>query len=170
MLQRIKSNGEEVYSLDNDGSIITPGTITGAKVYGAVWNDYAEYRQSDITEPGRVVCENGDDTLSLSTQRLQPGAEVISDTFGFAIGETDIAKTPIAVSGRVLVYTYEDRNTYQPGDAVCAAPGGTVSKMTRDEIVTYPERIVGTVSAVPSYEIWGTNNVAVNNRIWIKIK
>lgn len=146
------------------------GALTATKVYGAVWNDYAEYRQSDVTEPGRVVCENGDDTLSLSTQRLQPGAEVISDTFGFAIGETDIAKTPIAVSGRVLVYTYEDRNTYQPGDAVCAAPGGTVSKMTRDEIVTYPERIIGTVSAVPSYETWGTNNIAVNNRIWIKIK
>lgn len=146
------------------------GALTATKVYGAVWNDYAEYRQSNVTEPGRVVCENGDDTLSLSTQRLQPGAEVISDTFGFAIGETDIAKTPIAVSGRVLVYTYEDRNTYQPGDAVCAAPGGTVSKMTRDEIVTYPERIIGTVSAVPSYETWGTNNIAVNNRIWIKIK
>ena len=146
------------------------GALTATKVYGAVWNDYAEYRQSDVTEPGRVVCENGDDTLSLSTQRLQPGAEVISDTFGFAIGETDIAKTPIAVSGRVLVYTYEDRNTYQPGDAVCAAPGGTVSKMTRDEIVTYPERIIGTVSAVPSYETWGTNNIAVNKRIWIKIK
>ena len=146
------------------------GTLAATKVTGAVWNDYAEYRESNITEPGRVICENGDDTLSLAIERLQPGANVVSDTFGFAIGETKTAKTPIAVSGRVLVYTYEDRETYKPGDAVCAAPGGTVSKMSREEIMTYPERIVGTVSAVPSYETWGENNVPVNGRIWIKVR
>lgn len=156
----LKWNGDTWYA----------GTITGTKVYGAVWNDYAEYRQSNITEPGRVICENGDDTLSLATKRLQPGAEIISDTFGFAIGETDTAKTPIAVSGRVLAYTYEDRTTYAPGDAVCAAPNGTVSKMTREEIMMYPERIIGTVSAIPTYETWGTGNVPVNGRIWIKVK
>lgn len=144
--------------------------ITGNTLRGAAWNDYAEFRESDTLEPGRVVCENGDDTLSLSTKRLQPGAEIVSDTFGFIIGETDIAKTPIAVAGRVLVYPYEDRNTYKPGDAVCAAPGGTVSKMTREEIMTYPERIVGTVSAIPEYKTWGEGNVSVNGRIWIKVK
>ena len=146
------------------------GFLYANEVYGAVWNDYAEYRQSDCLEAGRVICENGDDTLSLATERLQPGAEIISDTFGFAIGKTDKAQTPIAVSGRVLAYTYEDRNSYKPGDAVCAAPGGTVSKMTREEIREYPERIIGTVSAIPSYETWGTGNVPVNGRIWIKIK
>lgn len=146
------------------------GALTATSVYGAVWNDYAEYRQSDITESGRVICENGDDTLSLATERLQPGASVISDTFGFAIGETETAKTPIAVSGRVLVYPYEDRNSYKPGDAVCAAPNGTVSKMTREEVREYPERIVGTVSAIPEYETWGEGNVPVNGRIWIKVK
>ena len=137
---------------------------------GAAWNDYAEYRISDCREPGRVICENGDDTLSLAIERLQPAGNVISDTFGFAIGETETAKTPIAVSGRVLVYPYEDRYSYNPGDAVCAAPGGTVSKMTREEIITYPERIIGTVSAIPDYETWGEGNVSVNGRIWIKVK
>ena len=143
--------------------------ISGNVMYGACWNDYAEYRISDCQEPGRVICENGDDTLSLSTERLQPAGNVISDTFGFAIGETEMAKTPIAISGRVLVYPYEDRYSYNPGDAVCAAPGGTVSKMTREEIITYPERIIGTVSAIPEYETWGEGNVSVNGRIWIKV-
>lgn len=152
-------------------------TVYNASVYtqdsvlfGAAWNDYAEYRIADCCEPGRVICENGDDTLSLAIERLQSGANVISDTFGFAIGETEKAKTPIAVSGRVLVYTFEDRNEFKPGDAVCAAPYGTVSLMTREEIMMYPERIVGTVSAVPTYETWGENNIFVNNRIWIKVK
>lgn len=147
------------------------GDFHASTVYGAVYNDYAEYRQTtEIIEAGRVVVENGDDTLSLATERLQPGAEIVSDTFGFAIGETDNCKTPIAVSGRVLAYTYEDRNSYKPGDAVCAAPGGTVSKMTDEEIMKYPHRIIGTVSAIPDYDTWGTDNVAVNGRIWIKVK
>ena len=108
--------------------------------------------------------------MSIATERLQPGASVISDTFGFAIGETEEAKTPIAVSGRVLVYTYEDRNSYAPGDAVCAAPNGTISKMSREEIREYPERIVGVVSAIPNYKNWGAGNIKVNDRIWIKVK
>lgn len=149
-----------------NASVYTSGSV----LYGAAWNDYAEYRISDCFEAGRVICENGDDTLSIATERLQPGANVISDTFGFAIGETEEAKTPIAVSGRVLVYTYEDRNEFKAGDAVCAAPNGTVSKMTREEIREYPERIVGVVSAIPNYNTWGAGNVPVNNRIWIKVK
>ncbi len=137
---------------------------------GAAWNDYAEYRIcKDSFKPGQVICENGDDTLSISIERLQPGAEIISDTFGFAIGETKDAKCPVAVSGRVLAYAYEPREEFKAGDAVCAGPNGTVSKMTREEIREYPDRIIGTVSAIPSYEIWN-ETVKVNNRIWIKVK
>ena len=147
------------------------GTSTFNKLYGAVWNDYAEFRIcKDNFKPGQVVCENNDDTLSISTYRLQPGANIVSDTFGFAIGETDEAKCPIAVSGRVLTYTYEPREEFNAGDAVCAGPNGTVSKMTRDEVKEYPERIIGTVSAVPNYETWGSGNVPVNGRIWIKVR
>ena len=138
---------------------------------GAAYNDYAEYRKTDTEiEAGRVVCENGNDTLSLSKNRLQEAPNIVSDTFGFAIGETKYAKTPIAVGGRALAYPYEDRNTYKAGDCVCAAPNGTVSKMTREEIINYPDRIVGIVSAIPQYETWGENNVKVNGRIWIKVK
>lgn len=146
-------------------------TIRAGAVYGAVWNDYAEYRETkmEIT-PGRVIIETGHGDLILSTERLQPGGNVVSDTFGFAIGETDTCKTPIAVSGRVLVYPYEDRYSYEPGDAVCTGPNGTVSKMTREEIWKYPERIVGTVSEIPEYETWGTGNAKVDGRIWIKVR
>lgn len=152
-------------------SINSSGYLSAPRVYGAVWNDYAEYRIcNEDFKPGQVVCENNNDTLSIAKERLQPGANIVSDTFGFAIGETDEAKCPIAVSGRVLVYTYEPREEFQAGDAVCAAPNGTVSRMTREEIIQYPERIIGTVSSVPSYDTWGTGNVKVDNRIWIKVK
>ena len=140
-------------------------------LYGAAWNDYAEYREVNETiEPGRVVVETGKGDLVLATERLQPGAEVISDTYGFCIGETKNSKTPIAVTGRVLVYTLEDRNSFAAGDPVCAGPNGTVSRMTRNEVREYPDRIIGTVSEIPSYDTWGAGNVKINNRIWIRIK
>lgn len=69
-----------------------------------------------------------------------------------------------------MAYPYESRDMFNAGDAVCAGPNGTVSLMTREEIREYPERIIGTVSAVPAYEFWGENNIKVNNRIWIKVR
>ena len=42
--------------------------------------------------------------------------------------------------------------------------------MTDSEIAQNPDRIVGIVSEVPTYETWGTHNVKVNGRIWITVK
>ena len=48
--------------------------------------------------------------------------------------------------------------------------------MTREEIIQWPDRIVGTVSSVPTYDTWGGGEIAdrdpvqVNGRIWIKVK
>lgn len=142
----------------------------GDLITGAVWNDYAEYRSAETIEPGRVVQESADGIMKLTTCRLAAGCEIVSDTFGFAIGETDNCKTPVAASGRVLAYTFEDRDSFELGQAVCSGPNGTVSKMTREEIMMYPERIIGTVSEIPTYTTWGTGNVDVNGRIWIRIR
>ncbi len=151
-------------------SLTTAEGLKAPKVHGAVWNDYAEFRHTKHTIlPGHVVVETGHGDLVMSTKRLQPGGNIVSDTFGFAIGETKECKTPIAVSGRVLAYPYEERWEYEPGDAVCTGPCGTVSKMTREEIREYPERIIGTVSEIPEYDTWGEDNVEVNGRIWIKV-
>lgn len=145
--------------------------ISGNVMYGACWNDYAEYRISDCQEPGRVICENGDDTLSLATERLQPAGNVISDTFGFAIGETEQAKAPVAVSGRVLAYPYESREEFKKniGRPVCSGPNGTVSIMTDKEYRDKGYCAIGTISAVPDYEEWGAGKVKVNGRVWIKV-
>lgn len=151
--------------------LTSQGYLHATKVYGSVWNDYAEYRQTHHkVRPGQCVYEKGDGSLAISYERMMPGANIVSDTFGFAIGETDECKTPLAVSGRVLAYPYESKETYNPGDAVCSGPNGTISKMTRAEIRDYPERIVGTVSEIPTYEVWGSGNIKVNGRIWIKVR
>lgn len=157
-------------SICTDGGIAAKKSIKGFRVHAAVFNDYAEYRQTDSAAPGRCVVEVGDGNMILSIKRLQPGANIVSDTFGFSIGETHLAQTPIAVCGRVLTYPFEDKEIYEPGDAVCSGPNGTISKMTREEIKEWPDRIVGYVSEIPTYKYWGSNKVEVNGRIWIKIK
>ena len=166
--------------------------ISASKVWGAVWNDYAEFRiTKDTIEPGRCIKEVGDDTLILTTQRLERGCEIVSDTFGFAIGATEEAKTPTATSGRVLAYPYESREEFAAhiGWPVCSGPNGTVSIMTEEEEEKYPSRIIGTISAVPDYEIWhagsdqpeqdtdtgeitypGRRDIEVNGRVWIRIR
>ena len=158
----------------NAGTNSTNTTIrmkSNGTLMGAAWNDYAEYRRSDRVEPGRVVIEGEFGIMKQSTERLQPGANIVSDTYGFTLGDTEDCQTPIAVAGRVLAYPYEDRETYPLGAAVCSGPNGTVSLMTREEIINYPERIVGTVSEIPNYETWGPNkDVKVNGRIWIKVR
>ena len=162
------------HSLTPTGDGLAYGTYPinfwASKVFKAVFNDYAEYRQTIDLTPGHIVIDNDDGSLSCSSQRLQPGAQVISDTFGDAMGFTEKCQTPLAVAGRVLVYTYQPRENYHAGMAVCSAPNGTVDIMTREEIREYPDCIIGIVSEIPQYETWGTDNVKVDGRIWIKVK
>lgn len=142
--------------------------INGNKVYGAVYNDYAEYRQSiKHIEPGYIVYSDDDGILRKTKNRLQHFEGVVSDTFGFSIGKTDKAQTPLAVAGRVLVYTDEELHA---GDVVCAGENGKASKMDNIEIANKPDRIVGIVSEIPTYNTWGEDNIPVNGRVWIRVK
>lgn len=155
------------------GGIGAAGNVYASKVYGAVWNDYAEYRAAADASiaAGRVVKENGDDTVSLADGRLIYGCSIVSDTFGFAIGETADAQTPLAVSGRVLAYPWENREVFRHniGRFVCSGPGGTVSIMEKQEAFEHPEAVIGSISSVPDYEYWN-ETIKVDGRVWIKLK
>ena len=176
------SFGDEVYPSGGTSMACTNATTVwtnnGSKraywsvpLYGAVWNDYAEYRdQQETVKPGHCVASADNGKVYKTTEKFQACDGIVSDTFGFAIGETDECKTPLAVAGRVLAYCEGDRNDYSAGDTVCAGPNGKVVKMTREEIREWPDRIVGIVSEIPEYETWGSGNIAVNGRIWIKVK
>lgn len=145
----------------------------GIALTGLMSADYAEYCKSTISEPGRCVKMSDNETFILSTSRLERGCEIVSDTFGMSIGKTEEYNTPIAASGRVLAYPYEDRELFRThiGWPVCSGPNGTVSLMTEEEEEKYPSRIIGTVWGVPDYESWGTNGRApVNGRVWIRVR
>lgn len=139
-------------------------------LYGAAWNDYAEYRKfdGDNAEAGRVVTETGKDSVQYSIDRLGFAPSVISDTYGMVIGDRGEGNVPLAIGGKVLAYPYESRNTFKVGDAVCSGPNGTVSKMTRREIVEWPDRILGYYVGTPEEKEF--NGRPINGRIWIRIK
>ncbi len=134
-------------------------------INGGAWNDYAERRKCVNGLPGQVVCETGHGTLATSQFKLQPLPYVISDTCGMILGDADETTKPVALSGRVLVYIAGD---VVVGDVVCAGKNGFAEKMTRQEIINYPDRILGIVSEIPDYDTW--NDIKINGRIWINIK
>lgn len=146
------------------------------------WSDLAEYRHTIEHEPGRAVIPTDCGIAKRATKRLQPGARIVSDTYGFCLGESDDEQSPIALTGRVLAYPCRPISEYHAGDAVCSGPNGTVDLMTREEIQKYPDCIIGIVNEIPTYPIWNpkhtddrqkvvfNENVEVRGRIWIDVK
>lgn len=143
--------------------------VYAGRVYNAYWNDYAEFRRTlDGVKPGQVVIDHDDGSMEITTKRLLPGAQIVSDTYGTSMGESEKDKTPVAVAGRVLACPYRNKKEYHAGMAVCSAPNGTVDIMSKLEIVLHPDCIIGYVSEIPDYDMWG--QVQVNGRIWIKLR
>ena len=170
------SQGANPQTYSNSAVYEQNGSLYASKVYNAVWNDYAECRESNISEPGRVVRESVMGVMVITDRRMMRGCKIISDTYGACMGETEKAKTPIGVAGRVLAYPYRDRNKYYLGAPVCSGPNGTVDVMNRLEAILHPECIIGTVSEIPRYEKWvaGTKDdpkeIEVKGRIWIYVR
>jgi hypothetical protein len=170
---RINLGGAGDNRLYLSNAVTVNGNLTATTINGAVYNDYAEYRRADQWAgpalPGRCVTEAGDGAVRRTARRLEKCPMIVSDTFGFAIGD-QAHSVAVAVAGRALAYTDRPRGRFKPGDAVCAGKDGTVSKMRFWERILYPDRMVGVVSEVPDYERWGTGNVRVDGRVWIKVR
>lgn len=163
-----------LYAANNTNGSTNPNGVyfvgdTGV-LMGAAWNDYAEFREGERVEPGMCVIEAGDDTLKLSDKYAFGASYIVSDTYGMAIGQTNKARIPVAVSGRVLAYPEEGRDLYRShiGSPVCSGPHGKIMLMDTDFAVVPSWAAIGVVSSVPDYQRW--NGVEVDGRVWIKVK
>ena len=152
------------------------GDLYDTKLHNAVWNDYAECRESKEEQPGRCVRETLMGVMVKTEKRRMRGCKIISDTYGTIMGETEKAKTPIGVAGRVLAYPARDKSKFYLGCPVCSGPNGTVDVMSRLEAILFPECIIGTVSEIPRYEKWLAGDkdepteINVDGRIWIYVR
>lgn len=120
---------------------LTGGTLTGPliateitadKIYGAVWNDYAEWfekeNNEDNFEPGDI-CSWGQDGVVLSQKDDNNIVGVVSNTYGLILGgypldsmkknETDFV--PIGLVGRVNVKV---TGPVKIGDLIVSAGNG----------------------------------------------
>lgn len=186
----------ETFSRANNGTISEyicgngkhgHANLRAAKVYNAVWNDIAETRKCKIKEAGSVVIETNTGEMISCNKKLAPGAKIISDTFGYLMGQINNENQAIAIAGRVLVKIDCDKTKFKLGMAVCSGPHGGIVPMKWYEKILWPERIIGTVSEIPNYDIWYGGKILadsidkkiepfegdpipVNGRIWIYVK
>ena len=135
------------------GNFTNTGTITGSKVYNAVWNDYAEwYEREDLEEtfePGDIVTWSEDGVVK-TTEAFDPCVVgVYSDTYGHIVGgewlddmEDNIKKNvPVGLAGRVFVKVVGKANR---GDLIVSSdiPGVGMAISPKD---AYPGVIIGKV-------------------------
>lgn len=164
LCQKDGDNRVYKFTLDDFGIFINGRGV----MHGAAWNDYAEFRPcEDDARPGQIVCDTGNGTVKMSTERLQPCAHIVSDTYGQVIGEEKNA-VPIALAGRALVSMDSSLTHTQVGDCICAGPNGLASKMTRQEVTYHPDKIIGVVCEIPKTSHYG--HIDIDGRVWVNVK
>lgn len=138
-------------------------------LYGAAWNDIAEFRQATKKfSPGHCLTEDNGKLVFSSHSRDQM-CYIVSDTYGFCFGPEGETNVPVAIVGRVLAYA-ANRNSLKVGDAVCSDGHGQIRRMRWWEKIFYPQSIVGYVSEIPLYQYWGEHRTLVNERVWIRVR
>jgi len=146
------------------------GYFYATRVYNAYLNDIADF-QKVIGEqiPGKCYYDTleGAKVCFASCQKSVIG--ILSDTFGIAAGaRNDIDYAPFAVAGWVLAFV---DGQCEPGDALTNNSNGNLVKMTKEEKIEYPERIIATYKKPETTEFWGPNNeIKVNNRHWVRVR
>lgn len=152
---KIGSSGQCV--IKTDGSISTSGTITGSKVYNAVYNGFGEIFRKDKNETieyGDVVCIR-EDGLAHKVQTdsdINTIIGICSNTIGVQMGGKDIPEDEqleVEMVGQIWVKTNDI--DLKPGQLVKAISDGTVTYTdNKDEKfgITLTEVIDGKVRIV----------------------
>lgn len=123
------------FKIDANGNASTSGTITGTKVFGAVYQDFAEVYEKDEQEkiePGDIVYIREDGKVSKVTSKADTNKVIgiVSENPGICLGTnlfTDTTRCEVAIIGKVYVKT-NDKNL-NVGDIVVASESGA-TKLT----------------------------------------
>lgn len=114
------------------GTTITANVITANKVYGAIWNDYAEWFEkenvNDTFDFGDI-CSWNENGVVLSSPSDVRVVGVVSNTYGYILGGFPLADmeenskhfVPIGLTGRVNVKV---KGAVKVGDLIISAGNG----------------------------------------------
>ena len=114
------------------GTTITADTITANKVYGAIWNDYAEWFEKESVEDTfdfGDICSWNENGVVLSSPSDVNVVGVVSNTYGHILGGFPLADmeenskhfVPIGLTGRVNVKV---KGAVKVGDLIISAGNG----------------------------------------------
>lgn len=110
------TNANSPLKIDKTGNLTTTGTITGSKVYGAVYNDFGEIFRKDKNEKieyGDIVYI-GNDGLAHTLKSLDYVDSIIgicSNTIGLQLGGADVPQeeqVEVGLVGKIWVKTNDD--------------------------------------------------------------
>ena len=152
-----------------NGDLNAVGTITGAKVSNAVWNDIADFIEVEDDFDvmyGRAYSRLPDGRMTLAQGYMQKGVlGIASDTYGIGVGTKEGKKTiPLAIGGFVLAHIDKE---YEPGTPLTCTEGGVLTEFDMENKMRYPERMLAIFDKVERQTSW--NGVAVNGRHWVKV-
>lgn len=153
------------------GLLISGDMKSVTRIWNAVWNDLADYQLlNDELIYGKCYADTKDGAR-LCTERCQLSViGIASDTFGYGLGTgANQKEVPIAVAGWVLAYVDQE---YECGTPLTNDAHGNLTKMTREEKMEYPERIVAIYKRKEMDNQWGPDHakIQVNGRHWVKVK
>lgn len=131
------SNSNQIITISKEGNINSSGTITGTRVYNAVYNDYAEFYEKDnideIVNPGDIIEMNPDTKKCRLCTSIGSNMVigVCSDNYGHILGgdkldnmeDNNKKYIAIGLSGRVYV-NVEDGVNIMPGQLIIASYNG----------------------------------------------
>ena len=153
------------------GSVAELRQLRGSKVWGAVWNDFADFQLlCDNLEFGKCYYDTADGAKICNERCQMSVIGIASNTFGNSVGiRDDQMQVPIAVSGWVLAYVDKE---YPCGTPLTNDEFGNLTEMTLEEKRNYPERLVGIYKRKEMDEEFGIegSKIKVNNRHWVKVK
>ena len=140
-------------------------------VWNALWNDIADFQLlNDELVFGKCYADTKDGAKICTTRCQMSAIGIATDTFGMSVGSrANPIEVPIGIAGWVLAHVDQE---YECGTVLTNDANGNLTKMTREEKMEYPERILAIYKRKEMDEQWGDNarKVAVNGRHWVKIK
>ena len=155
------------------GAIGDGKTLNTQAIQAAIDDCAAHGGGQVILEEGRYLCGRINLKSGVELHIERDGVLLMSaEVTDFPEIESDFWDTEYAprFNKRCFIYAENCSDIGITGRGAIDCQGENyVVPMTEEEIRNYPDRIIGYVSAIPEYETWGTGNVEVNGRIWIKV-